>query len=436
MPSPVKIRNAFVVAALAGLTGLVNSPAISAQTADVTDCDRYAASDFDKQSRAPGVPFNRIDVAKAIPACQDAIAASPDDPRIVYQLGRAHDANRDYSKAIVFFQNPPTPISPSGQVNLGSLYFNGQGVARDYGEAAKWDRRAAGQGLAPAQANLGLMYIRGQGVDVDYVEGLRRLRLAADQNFAPALNALGDLFAEGTGVNQNYAASGETVSRGGGPGLCAGRGQSWRALRQRARGRAKLRRGDALVWPRRRSRQFCRATGPRSAARRQRARPRPIAFGAAKGRAARAGVFAQDRGQWSLCRSARRGRISARQNHRQPPGQQGAGRRRDGDDRGLSGLPGFLDGEFFGQPGRLPGLRREPRRAAGGKFSWIGLRFPPDTGRTPAELAKISLSRPPFEPPIVASLGQYMTFYVDPSVCEVREVEVLVNGFEWTWTPG
>jgi hypothetical protein len=57
-------------------------------------------------------------------------------------------------------------------------------------------------------------------------------------------------------------------------------------------------------------------------------------------------------------------------------------------------------------------------------------------GETQGEFAKISLTRPPFDPPIVAALGQYMTFYVDPSTCDVREVEVLVNGFEWTWTPG
>jgi hypothetical protein len=52
------------------------------------------------------------------------------------------------------------------------------------------------------------------------------------------------------------------------------------------------------------------------------------------------------------------------------------------------------------------------------------------------EIEKISLIPPPFDPPVAAKLGQYMTFYVDPSACAVEEVEVLVNGREWRWTPG
>ena len=34
------------------------------------------------------------------------------------------------------------------------MYYNGQGVQRDYAEAAKWVRKAAEQGYAPAQADL------------------------------------------------------------------------------------------------------------------------------------------------------------------------------------------------------------------------------------------------------------------------------------------
>jgi hypothetical protein len=37
---------------------------------------------------------------------------------------------------------------------------------------------------------------------------------------------------------------------------------------------------------------------------------------------------------------------------------------------------------------------------------------------------------------VSAGPGQYMTFYVDPNACAIDEVEVLVNGFEWTWRPG
>lgn len=59
-----------------------------------------------------------------------------------------------------------------------------------------------------------------------------------------------------------------------------------------------------------------------------------------------------------------------------------------------------------------------------------------DGANTQAEFSKILLRAPPFDPPVLAKLGQYMTFYIDPAACDLKEVEVLVNGFEWRWTPG
>lgn len=65
------------------------------------------------------------------------------------------------------------------QVNLGFKYRDGQGVKRDYAEAAKWYRKAAEQGDAVAQRILGFMYRYGEGVEKDYVEAYAFLNLAA-----------------------------------------------------------------------------------------------------------------------------------------------------------------------------------------------------------------------------------------------------------------
>ena len=48
----------------------------------------------------------------------------------------------------------------SAQNMLGNLYFAGQGVKKDLGEAEAWWRKAAEQEYAPAQYNLGGMYSR------------------------------------------------------------------------------------------------------------------------------------------------------------------------------------------------------------------------------------------------------------------------------------
>jgi TPR repeat protein len=50
------------------------------------------------------------------------------------------------------------------QFNLGGLYYNGTGVAKDPKEAVKWFRKAAEQGDVNAQYNLSVCYENGQGV--------------------------------------------------------------------------------------------------------------------------------------------------------------------------------------------------------------------------------------------------------------------------------
>ena len=67
------------------------------------------------------------------------------------------------------------------QTSLGGMYYNGQGVQRDYAEAAKWVRKAAERDYAPAQVDLGVMYWNGQGVPQDAVLAYMWLNLAATQ---------------------------------------------------------------------------------------------------------------------------------------------------------------------------------------------------------------------------------------------------------------
>ena len=65
------------------------------------------------------------------------------------------------------------------QFGLGVMFIEGQGVAQDDAEAAKWFRNAAEQGRAVAQFNLGVMYATSQGVPQDHVQALMWFNLAA-----------------------------------------------------------------------------------------------------------------------------------------------------------------------------------------------------------------------------------------------------------------
>jgi TPR repeat protein len=83
------------------------------------------------------------------------------------QAALAH-AMGDYDRALeLLLPLAETSGHPYAQHYLGVMYEQGQGVARDYREAARWFRAAAEQGVASAQLKLARLYETGQGVPKD-----------------------------------------------------------------------------------------------------------------------------------------------------------------------------------------------------------------------------------------------------------------------------
>jgi len=100
------------------------------------------------------------------------------------------------------------------------MYATGHGLPQNYGEAAKWYRKAAEQGFSFAQFNLANMYAKGEGVPPDDGEAAKWTLRAADQGHLYAQTVLGGYYALGKGVPQDYveahkwynlAASGSTL---------------------------------------------------------------------------------------------------------------------------------------------------------------------------------------------------------------------------------
>lgn len=77
------------------------------------------------------------------------------------------------------------PLAEQGdagaQFILGEMYYNGEGVARDYVRAMSWFRQAAEQGLMQAQGMLGLMYEDGLGINENHIAAYKWYSLAAVQ---------------------------------------------------------------------------------------------------------------------------------------------------------------------------------------------------------------------------------------------------------------
>jgi hypothetical protein len=81
----------------------------------------------------------------------------------------------------------------AAQDSLGGCYFGGDGVVKDYVEAAKWFRRAAEQGYGISQYNLGVCYDNGFGVQKDFVQAYKWYNLAAAQSTKAAITNLASL---------------------------------------------------------------------------------------------------------------------------------------------------------------------------------------------------------------------------------------------------
>jgi TPR repeat protein len=120
---------------------------------------------------------------------------------------------------LIFFIDPPAAASispdeldhvsseesrPGGSM-LERSFPRGFAVYKDYAEAARWNKRAAEQGVAEAQARLGQQYALGAGLEKDMPEAKRWFTAAAEQGDAAGQAGLGVLYTGDFGTKPDYA---------------------------------------------------------------------------------------------------------------------------------------------------------------------------------------------------------------------------------------
>ena len=64
---------------------------------------------------------------------------------------------------------------------VASMYWEGRAVHRDPTQALKWFQRAAEHGHREAQIRLAELYERGEGISRDYVQAARMYAMGAEQ---------------------------------------------------------------------------------------------------------------------------------------------------------------------------------------------------------------------------------------------------------------
>jgi TPR repeat protein len=166
------------------------------------ECDRLAAPEFDPANAGGlrGLPIDKIDDARALAACRDAVARFPDETRFKMLLARIHFAAKRYGEALEIARALAAGGDAAAEALLSVMYEEGAGVERNRAEAARLLRSAAARGLARAQYSLGTAYQGGGLVAKDPAEAMRWYRKAADANYAPAQYAVGRAYLAGADV--------------------------------------------------------------------------------------------------------------------------------------------------------------------------------------------------------------------------------------------
>ena len=134
--------------------------------------------------------------------------AENDDPFAQNELGDMYyngtGVEKDYHKAVEWYQKSAIKRIAKAQCNLGYMYYNGFGVEKDYQKAVEWYQKSANQGCAAAQCNLGVMYRNGFGVEKDYHKAIELYQKAINQGNATAQYNLGFMYENGFGVEKDY----------------------------------------------------------------------------------------------------------------------------------------------------------------------------------------------------------------------------------------
>ncbi|NKB44704.1 MAG: hypothetical protein GKS03_10550 [Alphaproteobacteria bacterium] len=129
---------------------------------DVTECDRQSSHGLDPFHVAPPVTSKTMDFAKAQAACEAAVAADPDNPRLNYQLGRVYGYSGQWQKAMPYRLKAVEAEYPQSLFVIGYLYFSGNTIdEKNPCKTVKMWRRGAELGRLAAQVALPRHYMRG-----------------------------------------------------------------------------------------------------------------------------------------------------------------------------------------------------------------------------------------------------------------------------------
>lgn len=114
-----------------------------------------------------------------------------------YATGMDAYEMRKYEEAYEWFARGEN--DPRCAYALGTMYYNGQGVGRDFKKSTEYYSIAAEAGILPAQVSAGFAYANAMGVPEDFDKAVYFLKMASAQGEPAAKVTLGEIYAKGLG---------------------------------------------------------------------------------------------------------------------------------------------------------------------------------------------------------------------------------------------
>lgn len=149
--------------------------------------------------RPPGSgPYSQADIDDALEL------AKLGDAEAQANLGIMLQSRGKYKQAAYWYLQAAQAGVANAEYNMGTLYFNGDGVPQDYAKAHQWFMRAARRGNKYAEFQLAMTYFTGQGVNRDPQREIHWYGEAARQGLPAAAYNLGVIYNNGVEVPPDY----------------------------------------------------------------------------------------------------------------------------------------------------------------------------------------------------------------------------------------
>lgn len=156
------------------------------------------------QTPAPGADARALPLARTTATC-------PADPAGAEAAGTCADEGRDLDA----IARAAAAGSARAQAQLGEMYYTGQGVGQDFGQALLWNTRAAAQGQAGAQFRVGDARYFGRGTASDEQQAYGWYLKAAEQGLTKAQAKVALMLENGNGVAKNARQAAAWYARAG-----------------------------------------------------------------------------------------------------------------------------------------------------------------------------------------------------------------------------